>query len=111
MSRFCDYSEAPPNPTLEDVEALRSQLAELESRLQDAVRQASTSSSISPPAEDIYHSQNAQAYSADGVWEGGLNTFDTVLFLDAKLFRDSGLTVARTAMNIPQVSPISIFFR
>ncbi|KAI3324679.1 fungal-specific transcription factor domain-containing protein [Xylariaceae sp. AK1471] len=102
MSRHCDYSEVPPNPTVEDVEALRSQLAELEIRLQDAVRQASTSSSISPPAEDRYLKQSPQPYSADGVWEGGLNTFNAVMFLDAKLFRDSGLTVTRPTMNIPQ---------
>lgn len=100
MGRFCDYSEVPPNPTVEDLEALRGQLTELEMRLQDAVRQGS--SSMTPPADDIYYRQNSQLYIPDGAWEQG--TFDAMVFLDARLFRDSGITVTRPTLSIPQVS-------
>ncbi|KAI8624200.1 fungal-specific transcription factor domain-containing protein [Xylariaceae sp. FL1651] len=102
MSRFCDYSETPPNPTVEDFEALRGRLAELEAKLHDTVRQVGTSSR-SPPADEIYQSQDSQSYPADAVWKwGSSNTFDPAMFLDAKFFKDASITVTRPTVDIPQ---------
>jgi hypothetical protein len=105
MSRFCDYSDTPPNPTVEDLAALRGRLAELESKLQDATtRCSSAATSISPPAEDFLHDQSAPVFPQLETWAHGLPDFDPTMFLDARLFRDGGLPVTGPIVNIPHVS-------
>jgi len=113
MSRFCDYSETPPNPTVEDLTALKGRLAELESKLQDVTRHsstscASTSTSISPPAEAFFHDQCPPVFPQVETWARGLHDFDPTMFLDATLFREAGLPVTRPVVEIPQVSCANI---
>ncbi|KAI0158303.1 hypothetical protein GGR57DRAFT_500417 [Xylariaceae sp. FL1272] len=100
MSRFCDYSDTPPNPTVEDIEALRARLAELEAKLQDAVHH-SDKGSLSPPNDDIYRNRSSNSFTSNLSWQYGADTFDPTLFLDAKLFRDTNISLVPPAIDIP----------
>ncbi|KAI1816894.1 fungal-specific transcription factor domain-containing protein [Poronia punctata] len=98
MSRFCDYSETPPNPTVEDMAALKGRLVELENKLEE-VRHSSAS--ISPPAEEFYRESYPPMCPSVESWEQGTQNFDPTVFLDAKLFRDTGLSITRPIVTIP----------
>ncbi|KAK3336626.1 hypothetical protein B0T19DRAFT_44974 [Cercophora scortea] len=124
MGRQCDFTDAPSPPTADDLNMLRSRLAELEERL---VASAGTGSSAgtgttttgdsvmsldgdddrSPPS-DFSSSQpprlplNAAATGPQWVAPARLNRFPAAICLDIDCFKWASMPIPRPGIDVPQ---------
>lgn len=94
MNRHCDYTDNSPQPTAEDFNRMRSQLIELEARLNGEYQQrtpyspgpSTTADSLVP---QITAYTQAQAPPQDTSWQV-LNRFPAISFLDSETFQYGG---------------------
>jgi hypothetical protein len=86
MGRMCDYSEAQPAPTADDLANLQSKLAELENKLH-----------VSSP------SPNNPNKTKEPLWMPAPNNFPSLLFLDIDQFKCENMTVSKPQVEIPVV--------
>jgi len=130
MNRHCDYSDSTPQPTAEDYQALKREMAELKSIMQGgngggnvmlspSMTYATTSNSLSGPEA---MAQQAQGYipPQEYIWQGVQNRFPAITFLDSDASQTGGyvqtqptkleeanrnsITVPKPNIEIPNVS-------
>jgi hypothetical protein len=107
MGRPCDYTDGPPPaPTAEDLAVLQLRLVELEGRLNGAVTAAAASATEHSNSSGVEGPTPATVFTPprEQLWQGGVNQFPSVVFLDADAFGWLDMAVPKPTVQIPEVS-------
>jgi hypothetical protein len=95
MSRPCDYSDSNPNPNADDFAMLRQKITDLEARLES--RRSDTG--WHEPLRSISKSPGT---TVDHTFvDNTSTTFPPVFFLDAEVFTESRMTIAKPQLAVP----------
>lgn len=95
MNRPCDYSNASPPPSSDDIRFLKMKVAELEAnsiRNNGGIHSPSpyNASSVAGLAEQALGAHLAYSNNLDHSWRIANNRFPTTAFLDGESFRNGG---------------------
>lgn len=95
MSRPCDYSETSHSPNADDFAVMRQKIADLEARLEGRRSDLGWHEPLRPV------SRSPTSSIESGFTIDTAATFPTSFFLDAEVFRESRMTIAKPSLAVP----------